>query len=36
MEDFNAEDKLGFIMFECGLEGVLLKVINLVLSFFWK
>lgn len=27
-EDFNTEDKLGFIMFECGLEGVCVKVVK--------
>ncbi|CAG9815067.1 unnamed protein product [Phaedon cochleariae] len=27
-EEINAEDKLGFIMFECGLEGVALKVVK--------
>ncbi|CAH1991192.1 unnamed protein product [Acanthoscelides obtectus] len=26
--DFNSEDKLGFIMFECGLEGITLKVVK--------
>jgi hypothetical protein len=24
----NADEKLGFIMFECGLEGILLKVVK--------
>ncbi|KAF5303327.1 hypothetical protein FQA39_LY10066 [Lamprigera yunnana] len=27
-EEFNAEDKLGFIMFECGLEGIVLKIVK--------
>lgn len=28
VEDVNTEDKLGFIMFECGFEGVALKVVK--------
>lgn len=27
-EELNAEDKLGFIMFECGLEGVSVKIVK--------